>query len=200
VRDKVSAREGDPARTNNLIRIELPIFRLKRAAPCVRFQASQKRRKPMTNLTRRAKFLPLALAVFVLSSGCGAPLPGESADEEEVIESSQEARAAACSSGAVRTTLIQPGFTSSIPQMLSRLKITARNFGSTTCSIAGTIEYRQNGTLIRTDKLPARDFPPGFSDTNPATGQQFRPPVDVKVCYGAAFTCLSKHIDPPIGE
>jgi hypothetical protein len=154
----------------------------------------------MTNLTLSGKFLPLAFAAFVLSSGCGAALPGESADEDAMVESSQAALAPACSLGAVRTTLIQPGFTSSIPQMLSRLTITARNLGNTTCSIAGTIEYRQNGKLIRTDKLPARDFPPGFSATKPATGQQFRPPVDVKVCYGAAFTCLSKRIDPPIGE
>jgi hypothetical protein len=154
-------------------------------------------------LTRAVKYtlLPVALLASVLTSGCGAtPESGDALAEAEEAESSQAALARDCGNFHPVTTLLQPEFTSSIPQHLSRLRVTARNLGGTTCSRAGTIEIRRNGTLLNTETLPARDFPPGFTTTNRGLSRVYLPPVNVKVCYGAASTCLSKTINSPIGE
>ena len=126
-------------------------------------------------------------------------MPGDLTEDGEAVASAQEALLPACSLGSVRTTLIQPGFTTSIPQKLSSLKITARNVGTVACSVAGTAEIRQNGTLVATETLPARDFPKGFSSTTKFT-RQYTVPANVKVCYGPSFTCLSLTVNPPIGE
>ena len=154
-------------------------------------------------LTRATKctLLPVALFASVLTSGCGAaPDVGEPTAEAEEVESSQAALAANCGNFHPITTLIQWEFTSSIPQKLSKLIINARNLGGTPCSRAGTVEIRQNGTLVATETLAARDFKPGFTVTTKFLSKQYLPPVNVKVCYGAASTCLSRTINSPIGE
>lgn len=152
-----------------------------------------------SRLAVSCKFLPLAIFCGTVLSGCGAPAAAELTEDGQEIASSQEALLPTCSLGSVRTTLIQPGFTSSIPQKLSSLKITARNVGTVPCSIAGTVEIRQDGKLVATETLPARDFPKGFSSTTKFT-RQYTLPANVKVCYGPAFTCLSLTVNSPIGE
>jgi len=151
-------------------------------------------------LTTKYTLWPVTFLALVFTCGCGAtPESSDSSAEADEVESSQAALAPTCG-GVPITTQLQPEFTLSIPQALSRLKITARNPSSITCSRAATIEIRRNGTLVNTETIPARDFPRGFTTTNRGLDRQYLPPVTVKVCYGNAITCLSKTINPPIGE
>jgi len=154
-----------------------------------------------THLPARLLTLFAALFAAVFTAGCGAtPESADATSEAEEVEASQAALAADCGNFRPVTTLLQPEFTSSIPQAMGRLKITARNLGGSTCSRAGTIEVRRNGKLINTERLPARDYPSGFTTTNRGLDRVYSLPVDVKVCFGASSTCLSKTINPPIGE
>jgi hypothetical protein len=151
------------------------------------------------NIYNRLSF-PVLLLASAFSAGCGGAEDATSADAEDVA-SVDSALTAQCSPDLLRVTQFAPDFTSDIPQKVRDLRITARNQSNATCSRAGTVGIRDlSGKLLAVERIPARDFPKGFSDTQFNFVGRYLPPITANVCYGSDLTCLQKQINEPIGE